>query len=407
LATSGILRNIFPDQPNVRTLLVYNSLQGLYLGYIQVFWQPFLVTLGVSIALIGILEASAGAYGILSSIVQSFGGILSDRVGRRKVVISASALLVACWSVASVAFVVHEQFFVIPAYVLWSLGAMGIPALDAVLADSVRSNDRPRIYALILVANTLPSSLTGYLAGQYSQSLGATTFLLLAALFEGLGLAILAVRLRDAHRNPSDIESHRTKFDLRQTILNVRSHWKYFSVISLDSLTWAVGSSLLYALLQEGAAFTKQDFGLIALTLPLGVVFGTIPGGWLAWKIGPRRLLIISEFLGAGMMFGWALYPASVLIPLYGFAWGVAISTWIPVQFQLSSHLFPQRNRGELMGNLGMARGLIRGIGPIIALSLFLIFGYPGPMIGGGIGILLTIVLIAKYIPSRVTLVER
>ena len=54
------------------------------------------------------------------------------------------------------------------------------------------------------------------------------------------------------------------------------------------------------------------------------------------------------------------------------------------------------------MGNLGTVRGLIRGLGPIIALILFLAFGYVGPTIGGAIGILFVIVLIVKFIPTHI-----
>lgn len=388
----------------MRTLIAYNALQGLYLGYINVFWQPFLVSLGVSVALIGILEASAGQYGILSSLVQSLGGILSDRIGRRKVVISGSALLVTCWSIATFAFIFRIQILTVPAYVFWSLGALSLPALDAVLADTVRADSRPRVYSVILVANFLPSAFTGYLAGQYSSSLGASTFLGLAAVLECLGLLILFTRLRDQAQ--IQMKEIRKKSNLKQVLVNIRVHWKYFSVISLDSLTWTIGGSLLYALLQESQSYSKQDFGMIALTLPLGLVLGTIPGGWLATKIGPRNLLILSEFLGAGMMFGWALYPVPSMIPVYGLSWGAAISTWVPVQFQLSSHLFPQKSRGELMGNLGTARGLIRGLGPLVAVSLFLTLGYSAPMIAGALGILLTIVLIVKFIPSKVEVID-
>ena len=174
-------------------------------------------------------------------------------------------------------------------------------------------------------------------------------------------------RMVDNRRKSLEIQTQH-----REDVFKRRAHWKYFSVISLDTLTWAIGTSLLYGLLSKVQDFTKQDFGLIALVLPVGVFVGTIPGGWLNHRIGPRRLLIISECLGSSMLFGWALYPVAYAIPLYSFCWGFAIATWVPVQFHLSSDLFPQKNRGELMGNLGTVRGLIRGLGPLIALVLFL-----------------------------------
>ena len=287
-----------------------------------------------------------------------------------------------------------------------------MPVLDATLADNVSPEDRPRIYSIILVANLLPSSVTGYLAGQYSQVVGASVFLGLAALFEGSGLVILYFTIREVEGIPEcRRDSNRRRKSLQIQTQHREDVFKHkssigstFSVISLDTLTWAIGTSLLYGLLSKVQDFTKQDFGLIALVLPVGVLVGTVPGGWLNHRIGPRRLLIISECLGAFMLFGWALYPVAYAIPLYSFCWGFAIATWVPVQFHLSSDLFPQKNRGELMGNLGTVRGLIRGLGPLIALILFLAFGFRGPIIGGAIGILFTIVLIARFIPAKIDL---
>ncbi len=402
-------RSFLPRNRSVRALLAYSLLQGLYLGYISIFWQPFVISLGLSIAIIGIMEALSGQYGILSSLVQSIGGRLSD-FGRRSVILLGSTILTFCWAVSTIAFLFKLPFLIYVAYILWALGSVSLPALDAILADTVLAKDRPQTYSLIMMANLLPSSVTGFLAGKYSQTLGASAFVGLAALFEGCGLAILYFTLKEVQnvqeqnssKERQNENSRKSRMSVSRTISNVRSHWKYFSVISLDTLTWAIGTSLLYALLSQEQSFTKQDFGLIALVLPIGVVVGTIPGGWLNHRIGPRRLLMISECLGAGMLFGWAFYPASAAIPLYAFIWGFAISTWVPVQFHLSSSLFPQKNRGELMGNLGTVRGLIRGLGPLIALSLFLVIGYRGPIVGGAVGILLTIVLIARFIPSEV-----
>ena len=403
-------RIFLPVNRSVRALIVYSLFQGLYLGYISIFWQPFVISLGLSIASIGIMEALSGQYGILSSLIQSIGGRLSD-FGRKRVILLGSLILTCCWAVSTIAFAFRVPALIYFAYVLWALGSISLPAIDAILADTVRPKDRPQTYSLVLMASLLPSSVTGYLAGQYSQNLGASVFIGLAALFEGTGLAILYFILKDGTgtldqaivKGAEQRGSGQTKRinNVSRTVSNIRLHWRYFSVMSLDTLTWGIGTSLLYGFLTEAQDYTNHDFGLIALILPIGVVVGTIPGGSLSHRIGPRRLLIISECLGAAMLLGWAFYPLPEAIPVYAFSWGFAISTWVPVQFHLSSSLFPQKNRGELMGNLGTVRGLIRGAGPIVALLLFLEFGYRGPAVGGAIGIFLTIVLIAKFIPAR------
>jgi MFS family permease len=129
-------------------------------------------------------------------------------------------------------------------------------------------------------------------------------------------------------------------------------------------------------------------------------VFGTVPGGWLTHRIGARRLLIISEILVAVMVLGWAFYPVEPLVPLYGIVWGFAISTWVPAQFHLSAAMFPERRRGEMLGALATSVYLVRIAGPIVAAGLYLTFGYPAPMVTGGLAIFATIVLIRRFLPQ-------
>jgi len=103
--------------------------------------------------------------------------------------------------------------------------------------------------------------------------------------------------------------------------------------------------------------------------------------------------------MGACMTLGWALYPATFLIPLYGFVWGFAISSWVPAQFHLSTVIFPEARRGEMLGALATSIYLIRIVGPILAVGLFLTLGYSAPMTAGAAAIFANVILIMKFIP--------
>jgi len=85
-------------------------------------------------------------------------------------------------------------------------------------------------------------------------------------------------------------------------------------------------------------------------------------------------------------------------VPIYGFTWGCAISTWVPVQFHVLTSAFPSEKRGELLGAVATFRGLVATLGPIIALALFLNFGYVAPFVASVIGILITMLLIVKFV---------
>ena len=386
---------VFSLQPTVRTLIVYNLLQGMYLGYIRIFWQPWMVSLGISVATIGILESAAGRYGAISGLMQVVGGRFSDRRGRRRLILAGSGFLIACWLTSAGAFFFGSPVLIYFAYLLLGLSLLSLPVIDAMMADYIETPDRSRVYSTMLVANFIPGSITGFLAGQYGASLSPPLLLVLAAGLETVGFALLFAKVRDKG----------VANGIRSAPLSLRATWEsitqfrgFFSIFMMDAIAWSLGTGILYALLSI-RGFTQFEFGVVALTQPIGVVFGTVPGGWLTHRIGARRLLMISEILGAVMVMGWAFYPIGPLVPLYGIVWGFAISTWVPAQFHLSAAMFPEERRGEMLGALATSIYLVRIAGPVVAAGLYLTFGYPAPMVIGGIAIFANLVLIRRFLP--------
>jgi len=387
---------VFSQEKTVRALIVYNLVQGMYLGYIRIFWQPWMVALGISIASIGVLESGAGRNGAISGLMQVVGGRFSDRRGRRKLILVGSGFLIACWLTSAAAFFFSSSALVYVAYLLWGLSLLSLPVIDAMMADYIKTRDRSRVYSTMLVANFIPGSITGFLAGQYGVSLSPPLLLILAASLETLGFALLFAKVRD---KDLAIAIHRAPLSLRATWDAISQFRGFFSIFMMDTTAWSLGTGILYALLST-RGFTQFEFGMVALTQPIGVVIGTVPGGWLTHRIGARRLLMISEILGGAMVLGWAFYPPEPLVPLYGLVWGFTISTWVPAQFHLSAAMFPEERRGEMLGALATSVYLARIAGPIVAAGLYLTFGYPAPMVAGGLAIFATIVLIRRFLPQ-------
>lgn len=387
---------VVSPEPTVRTLIVYNLVQGLYLGYIRVFWQPWIVSLGISIAIIGVLESGAGRYGAISGLMQVVGGRFSDRRGRRMLILAGSGFLIGCWLTSASAFFIGSRGRVYLAYLLWGLSLLSLPVIDATMADYIETPDRSRVYSTMLVANFIPGSITGFLAGQYGASLNPPLLLVLAAGLETVGFALIFTKVRDKGVSNG---IHRAPLSLRATWEGISQFRGFFSIFMMDAIAWSLGTGILYALLST-RGFTQFEFGVVALTQPIGVVLGTVPGGWLTHRIGARRLLMISEILGAVMVLGWAFYPVDPLVPLYGIVWGFSISTWVPAQFHLSAAMFPEERRGEMLGALATSVSFVRIAGPIVAAGLYLTFGYPAPIVAGGIAIFANIVLIRRFLPQ-------
>ncbi len=403
----SIRSRVLPTQGNIRILVAYNAIQGGYLGYITTFWQPFILTLGIPVATIGLLETLSGRAGILASLMQSFGGRLSDRVGRRGVALAGSLFLICCWSVSTLSFILHTTILIYLAYPLWSLSIMALPVLDAAIADTVDSHERPKTYGVFMLANVIPAAVAGAVAGVVYPATGAAALLLFAAALESIGFLILRKNLRKIPLAKVEQEAEEEASNLAQVVKDAGKYWRLFAVFAADSLSWSIAASIAPALLKAVQGYTSVDFGIIAAAFQLGVAFGTLPGGLFANKIGSRNLFVTSELLGATTWLAWGLHPAPEFAGIYAFIWGTAVSTWVPVQFQVLTAVFPSDRRGGLLGAVATFRGVLSTAGPVFAALLYLRLGYTGPFLIGSGAILCTVLLIVKFIPPQVGAVSR
>lgn len=68
---------------NMRILAIMAILGGAEFSILAAIWQPFVISLGASVAVLGLLQSLGGFYGVLPAIFGPIGGWISDRFGRR------------------------------------------------------------------------------------------------------------------------------------------------------------------------------------------------------------------------------------------------------------------------------------------------------------------------------------
>lgn len=127
-----------------------------------------------------------------------------------------------------------------------------------------------------------------------------------------------------------------------------------------------------YTLFQESAGLTNVQVGILMTVYGTGGILLYFPGGWIADKINPRILLLIS-FVGSGLLsFIMLLKPTfSVLIILYiAFSFTTILTLWA-AQIKVIRSLGTEKEQGKmfasrewLYGIFGMLIGFgAQGIG--------------------------------------------
>ena len=76
--------------------------------------------------------------------------------------------------------------------------------------------------------------------------------------------------------------------------------------------------------MQNAFGFSKTQMGVLSSTFGIMSLIGYFPGGWLADRITPRKLITIALTITAASGFVFARLPSfEVCLVLYGF-WGIS-----------------------------------------------------------------------------------
>ncbi len=350
-------------------------------------------------ALVGVLGS---LYAAMQFVGGPFLGGLSDRVGRRPV-------LILCLLGASLAYLLlglAETLVLLFAAVVLAGAASGtLATAQAYIADSTPPEHRARGLGLIGAAfglGLMAGPVLGGLLSLYSLHTPAFAASALALANATFGLLILPESLPPKHRMPTPILLLNPVSQLRG-ILRLAGIRRLLLTVFLLNLSFAglLVNFPLYSNARFGWGATANAFFFafvgVCAVLTQGVLIGKLQP-----RLGDERLLLVGLSLMALDLGLVALVPIGFLLyPVVGvLALGAGLA--IPALTALISRRVSGREQGRLMGGLQAILSLTLIVGPVVAGLAFDYLGVPAPYwIGALLAALALLVAAATMLPNR------
>ena len=316
---------------------------------------------GYSATYAGLVASLYGLGGVVSSIGS---GVMTDRLGRRPTLLIAQSSTAA--SVALLGFMHDPVAIAAVACLVGAASNASRPAVQAMMADIVRPEDRVRAFSLNYWAINLGFAISSMAAGFIAEVSYRAGFLLEAGM---TAICAIVVFLRLPESRPTVAADAGKGAADAVGLGTVLRDGRFMSVVGLSFLVAVVfqqGSVGLPVAMGE-AGFTPADYGTAIAVNGFLIVALQIPVTRLIEHRDAKRLLVVSSIL-AGYGFGLTAFAGSVgVFALTVCVWTLGEMINAPTQTGLVVRLSPVQGRGRYQGMYTLSWAVAALVAPLMS----------------------------------------
>jgi len=343
-------------------LTIFLDLMGF--GLIIPILPTYAKTLGATDALVGLLGTS---FSIMQFLFASFWGGLSDRYGRRPIMLISISIMIIAYILFANATVLWLLF---ATRLLKGFGAANLSVAQAYISDVVPKQERTKAFGIIGAAFGLGFIFGPSIGGVLNEYYGVQGVGYFAAMLGGLNLVLAYFFLHETLQEKStSVELFPNPFKdiLRfRSISEVNALFTINFVYILGFSMMQITSTLLWAehfgLSEMHIGYTFAYIGLLAVVIQGGLI------GYFNTWFGERNLLIFGTVLVALGLFSMPFVPTDQfyfeLVSLTLLSFGNALLT--PTVSSLLTTFAPEGAQGKILGTNQSVGSLARVVGPAI-----------------------------------------
>ncbi|MDI6809280.1 MAG: MFS transporter [Candidatus Eisenbacteria bacterium] len=315
----------------------------------------------IPMAAIGMLFFTSSVAGALGQLV---GGELSDRFGRKRLLVSSLAIRASTFFLMSLAVLKDLGFFPLAALIVVGMfsGRLFEPAASAMISDVTPPARRQEAYALLRIGINFGWAI-GPAMGGFLASFSYAFLFLTSGIVTVIVLFLLLARLKDSG---TGTRSERTS--LREMAQIV--HDKIFLSYNLNSLLLFLVAGQLMVTLSvyavDWVGISKIQLGYLFTLNGLMVVFLQFPCVALLKRFRMSRVMALGSLLyafgyfSAAFATGFGCLIASMIVVTLG---EILVS---PASLALVANMSSPEKYGRYMGVYGLFDSLGHSLGPLV-----------------------------------------
>ncbi len=360
------IRYIYAEYPRQFWVLILGTFIDRIGGALMFPFLTLYITrkFGVGMTEVGVIF---GLFSIASVVGSMFGGALTDRLGRKKMLIFG--LIASALTSLLMGLVNEIEFFFASALFVGLFANAGGPAQQAMVADLLPEEKRAQGFGILrVVANlavTIGPAIGGLLAAQSYLSLficDAVASLITA------GIVVLAIQ--ETRPTPREGEPEQTMaqtFGGYRDVLRDTTFVLFIGACILMALVYLQMNATLAVYLRDTHSIPEQGFGyIISLNAALVVLFQF----YVTRRIAKHRPLIVMAVGALLYAIGFSLYgfvSAYVLFLVAMVIITIGEMMTAPISQALTAQFAPEDMRGRYMAVFGFSWVIPMTVGPLLA----------------------------------------
>ena len=363
---------------NIRVLAVQTFVSQIGLGMFYVIWQPYMLSTGITVSQLGLIQTMINVSTALGLIVW---GQLSDRIGRKPAVVGSAF----CRAIAILVLIVSGHYYALLVFGFFmgftAMFMMGNPARSALIAESVGSSKTATALSTLITISQGMSTLVAGAGGYIALKVGYMPIFYLTLAGDLIGSLLLWRYIDETHTpEPNGKEKVPLTEQIKNMLVPESNYLTLYASLFMQGFSYAVGYSLFYGTLTDTYGFTTFQLGLMSTSFNLMWAVDSIPLGRLVDRIGQKKGMMMSIVMAFITTIGFILFKRIEYFIIFNAISAIDIGFWMPAYTSYVAGSVPADKRSTVMGKID-AYGRLGSIpAPWLAGVLYEKYGFTAPL---------------------------